>query len=715
MNENKRKTTVQSPVYCSTLRHLLALLSLCFLTTSSAWGDFQTGKDAYVREDYATALKEFRSLAEQGNAKAQHYLGVIYTKGRGVRKNDEEAVRWYRKAAEQGHVASQSNLGVMYEKGRGVGKDYITAYMWYILAAAEGTENEIIRENFKSLTKEMTRAQIAEVRRRADEWKRRKEQPLPQTRIKTDTYVTDPSLREDDQNFVAAATRLDAFDQTVVQIKALEGELEQKRRLIEQKIDEEQKTNPLNAPKDQFESDADYAARKSQLASLLLQHRSQLQKRYLQDIQNRVADLYQKTFQTSDITVTLGAFDANSQRFPITFEAKLNGSVQSFERYLWVNKNEARSLYSNWNQVTKTSYISIDPGYRRGLVRVKLEYPPIWRQGVTFRFDELFNISDSNNDENRVVFSPDGKYFAAIGVAGRGYLNKYAFAGIWETKNRNKIWLTNALSYYPFTAVVFSPDGKYFITTRYSDGTSFPVSRKWEMKSGKEIWKKYYWGIAFSPDWKYLVTARQDNINQYGQYLGTPKNQKVSNKMTIWSRSNGKILREIDNISSVFAFSPDWKYLAMVEGQSIVFWQIGSNITTKTELKKEKTIRTSSTVRHLAWSPNGLLISDGKKIYRTLLPPETQEIGKPAPSYPPALAATVHFSEASGNNFLDANEKGTITVTAKNSGKGYAAGVQVAITPPRIDGLSYANATIGDIPPGESRSVEIPIEASIRT
>ena len=349
MNENRRKTTVQSPVYCSTLRHLLAILSLCFLTTSSAWGDYQAGKDAYERGDYATALKEFRPLAEQGNAKAQHYLGVIYrtgrgvrkdeqegekwyrmahqklrllaeqgdaeaqlylgdmyrngrgvrkdeqeeekwyrmahrnfrllaeqgdakaqyhlgviyryglgvrkndeeavrwyrkaaeqgqtwgqdrlgfmyANGRGVRKNDKEAVRWYRKAAEQGHVAcqselgvmyyygrgvqknyaeavrwyrkaaeqgyvaSQSNLGVMYEKGRGVGQDYITAYMWYILATAEGTENEIIRENFKSLTKKMTRAQIAEARRRADEWKRRKEQQLPKPQPTSPSYPPD--------------------------------------------------------------------------------------------------------------------------------------------------------------------------------------------------------------------------------------------------------------------------------------------------------------------------------------------------------------------------------------------------------------------------------------------------------------------------------------------------------------------------------------------
>jgi hypothetical protein len=38
----------------------------------SSSADFQTGVGAYGRGDYATALREFRPLAEQGNAGEDH-------------------------------------------------------------------------------------------------------------------------------------------------------------------------------------------------------------------------------------------------------------------------------------------------------------------------------------------------------------------------------------------------------------------------------------------------------------------------------------------------------------------------------------------------------------------------------------------------------------------------------------------------------------------
>ena len=52
--------------------------------TAPAWAGFNEGVAAYKRGDYATALHEFRRLAEQGHAKAQHNLRFMYRKGRGV-------------------------------------------------------------------------------------------------------------------------------------------------------------------------------------------------------------------------------------------------------------------------------------------------------------------------------------------------------------------------------------------------------------------------------------------------------------------------------------------------------------------------------------------------------------------------------------------------------------------------------------------------------
>ncbi len=43
-----------------------------------ARADFQDGVAAHERGDYATALREFRPLAEQGDAAAQYNLGQMY-------------------------------------------------------------------------------------------------------------------------------------------------------------------------------------------------------------------------------------------------------------------------------------------------------------------------------------------------------------------------------------------------------------------------------------------------------------------------------------------------------------------------------------------------------------------------------------------------------------------------------------------------------------
>ena len=68
-----------------TLATLVIGLSLLMgATTSVSAQDFQKGFRAYKSGDYATALREWRPLAEQGNADAQYNLGVMYYNGKGV-------------------------------------------------------------------------------------------------------------------------------------------------------------------------------------------------------------------------------------------------------------------------------------------------------------------------------------------------------------------------------------------------------------------------------------------------------------------------------------------------------------------------------------------------------------------------------------------------------------------------------------------------------
>ncbi len=135
-----------------------------------AWAGFDEGVAAYERGDYETALREFRPLAEQGDADAQFNLGIMYDNGRGVPQDYVQAVRWYRKAAEQGGAKAQD--------GRGVPQDYVQAHMWFNLAAAgspPGESHDTATTNRDIVAKRMTPAQIAEAQRLARGWRPRRQ------------------------------------------------------------------------------------------------------------------------------------------------------------------------------------------------------------------------------------------------------------------------------------------------------------------------------------------------------------------------------------------------------------------------------------------------------------------------------------------------------------------------------------------------------------
>lgn len=82
---------------------------------------------------------------------------------------------------------------------------------------------------------------------------------------------------------------------------------------------------------------------------------------------------------------------------------------------------------------------------------------------------------------------------------------------------------------------------------------------------------------------------------------------------------------------------------------------------------------------------------------------------------PPSLSTAVKFSEPSGNNILDAEETGTLTITVKNDGKGDAFDVVVNIQADKsIHGLSYEQTiALGTIPAGKSMTGSASLRASV--
>ena len=127
-----------------------------------------------VQQDYKEAVKWFRRAADQRDAVAQFYLGVMYYDGEGVPRDTAEAAKWYRLAADQGNPEAQYNLGVFYASGEAWDADYVSAYMWFSLAAAHFAASDKDRNAAVTgrdvVARQMTHDQIAEAQKRASEW-----------------------------------------------------------------------------------------------------------------------------------------------------------------------------------------------------------------------------------------------------------------------------------------------------------------------------------------------------------------------------------------------------------------------------------------------------------------------------------------------------------------------------------------------------------------
>jgi TPR repeat protein len=92
----------------------LALLFIRFYAADLAAAGFEEGKQAMERGDYSTALNEWRPLAEQGDARAQANLGIMYKRGQGVPQDFKKAMDWALRAAEQGYPGAAGVIGSMY-------------------------------------------------------------------------------------------------------------------------------------------------------------------------------------------------------------------------------------------------------------------------------------------------------------------------------------------------------------------------------------------------------------------------------------------------------------------------------------------------------------------------------------------------------------------------------------------------------------------------
>ena len=101
-------------------------------------------KEAFYRRKCELNIAWFENHAAQGDVTAQHFLGVFYSNGYGVSKNDFKAIFWMEKAARQGHPVAQYNLGFMYNNGFGVAVNASFAFESYEKSAVNGYVDALV-------------------------------------------------------------------------------------------------------------------------------------------------------------------------------------------------------------------------------------------------------------------------------------------------------------------------------------------------------------------------------------------------------------------------------------------------------------------------------------------------------------------------------------------------------------------------------------------
>lgn len=118
------------------MKRILIAIGLVTGISSESLADFDAGRDAYIRGDFAAAYQEFLPPATRGDAKSRIGLGLLHAHGHGVRR------------------------------------DFVKAHKWFDLAATQPGQNHpviriLARTNRDYLAKQMSTAQIAESKIRA--------------------------------------------------------------------------------------------------------------------------------------------------------------------------------------------------------------------------------------------------------------------------------------------------------------------------------------------------------------------------------------------------------------------------------------------------------------------------------------------------------------------------------------------------------------------
>lgn len=230
-----------------------------------------------------------------------------------------------------------------------------------------------------------------------------------------------------------------------------------------------------------------------------------------------------------------------------------------------------------------------------------------------------------------VAFSPDGTYIAATSIN---------LTLVWEWQNpENVVQLNCGNTRGNGLEVTFSPNGRYFVVTKYADfgpQKSVQIREVTSRKPAAFVHRDFLnspraYAVAFSSDGKYIATA---DGGMYGGGLSSAR---------VWDTTNGKQIAQFSHDAFIWdvAFSPDSKYLAtasddrtarvweITSGQEIVnlphqnsVWAVSFN---SGNSKYLVTANPDQIVRSWLWQPHDLINDACARLARNMMMDEWRQ------------------------------------------------------------------------------------------
>ena len=208
------------------------------------------------------------------------------------------------------------------------------------------------------------------------------------------------------------------IEETIADINQLKADLEAARLTVESKI-AELGLSPLNiAPKDAFESEADYLNRLQNTQIELNDDIISLRRQHLESILEQLYALQSKTYTTTDLAITQGSYNPENETWPVTVNHR-GYQRESVQINIPIKKDLARILNSSWDRTTLTGQLAVDYDNKVVLTSITITNP-----------DSGLNYSHSQNRRWKEIKSNDGALQLEVSDTNRYIIR--AIDGLWN-------------------------------------------------------------------------------------------------------------------------------------------------------------------------------------------------------------------------------------------------------------------------------------------